>query len=69
VIYGNKDELLVYGDQFTTPDDSGIRDYIHVEDLASAHVGKIKSELGWIAKYDHSDLTYQSCLDWYRKII
>ncbi|MBW4561964.1 MAG: UDP-glucose 4-epimerase GalE [Mojavia pulchra JT2-VF2] len=31
-------ELRIYGTDFPTPDGTGIRDYIHVEDLAAAHV-------------------------------
>jgi UDP-glucose 4-epimerase len=35
---GERDELLLYGDDYPTPDGSCIRDYIHVADLASAHL-------------------------------
>lgn len=35
---GELDELLVHGDDYDTPDGTCIRDYIHVVDLASAHV-------------------------------
>ncbi|MCI6216747.1 MAG: UDP-glucose 4-epimerase GalE [Bacillales bacterium] len=34
--------LKVYGDDYPTPDGSGIRDYIHVVDLALGHVATIK---------------------------
>ena len=34
---GKRDELLVYGDDYDTPDGTCIRDYVHVEDLARAH--------------------------------
>lgn len=34
--------LKVYGDDYPTPDGSGIRDYIHVVDLALGHVTTIK---------------------------
>ena len=34
--------LKVYGDDYPTPDGSGIRDYIHVVDLALWHVATIK---------------------------
>jgi len=33
-----RDEVAIFGDDFNTPDGSGIRDYIHIEDLASAHI-------------------------------
>lgn len=35
---GKRDELSVYGDDYPTEDGSCIRDYIHVVDLAKAHV-------------------------------
>jgi UDP-glucose 4-epimerase len=35
---GKLDTLQVYGDDYPTPDGTCIRDYIHVEDLAEAHV-------------------------------
>jgi UDP-glucose 4-epimerase len=39
---GVRDELKVYGDDYNTPDGSCIRDYLHVVDLAKAHVVAIK---------------------------
>jgi UDP-glucose 4-epimerase len=35
---GLRDELKVFGDDYNTPDGSCIRDYLHVVDLAKAHV-------------------------------
>ncbi len=35
---GQRDELLLYGDDYPTPDGTCIRDYIHVGDLAAAHL-------------------------------
>lgn len=35
---GHKEEVVVYGTDFSTKDGSAIRDYIHVQDLAEAHV-------------------------------
>lgn len=37
-LYGYREKLLVFGDDYETPDGSCIRDYIHVNDLASAHI-------------------------------
>ncbi|WP_310380620.1 UDP-glucose 4-epimerase GalE [Flavobacterium sp.] len=36
--FGIRQELAVYGDDYPTPDGTCIRDYIHVVDLAKAHV-------------------------------
>ena len=35
---GIREEMQVFGDDYPTPDGTGIRDYIHVSDLASAHL-------------------------------
>ena len=35
---GKRDKLYIYGTDYDTPDGTGIRDYIHVEDLSSAHL-------------------------------
>jgi UDP-glucose 4-epimerase len=42
---GLRDELKVYGNDYDTPDGTGIRDYINVVDLARAHVVAIKRVL------------------------
>ena len=39
---GIREELSVFGNDYATPDGTCIRDYIHVEDLAKAHVFAIK---------------------------
>lgn len=38
VVAGKKDDIKVYGTDYTTSDGSAIRDYIHVTDLANAHI-------------------------------
>ncbi|MFD9739555.1 UDP-glucose 4-epimerase GalE [Umezawaea sp. NPDC059074] len=38
VAAGKRDEFLLFGDDYPTPDGTPVRDYIHIEDLASAHV-------------------------------
>ncbi len=37
-ILGLRDELVVFGTDYPTPDGTNVRDYIHVDDLADAHV-------------------------------
>jgi len=39
---GKREKITVYGDDYDTIDGSAIRDYIHVVDLAKAHVAAIK---------------------------
>jgi UDP-glucose 4-epimerase len=49
VAVGRLPELRVYGDDYPTPDGTGIRDYIHVVDLALGHLAaleKLKSNPG-----------------------
>ena len=41
VAVGRRDALGVYGDDYDTPDGTGVRDYIHVTDLARAHLAAI----------------------------
>ncbi|SMX41851.1 UDP-glucose 4-epimerase GalE [Octadecabacter ascidiaceicola] len=43
VATGELAELSVFGDDYDTPDGTGVRDYIHVEDLAEGHVLSLKS--------------------------
>lgn len=35
---GKRESLAIYGTDYNTPDGTGIRDYIHVDDLAAAHL-------------------------------
>ena len=42
VALGKRDELIVYGTDYDTPDGTCIRDFIHVSDLAAVHVLAVK---------------------------
>jgi len=35
---GKRDDVAIFGTDYPTPDGTGVRDYIHVEDLAAAHL-------------------------------
>lgn len=37
VALGQRERITVFGDDYPTPDGTCVRDYVHVEDLASAH--------------------------------
>lgn len=41
VSVGKRDTLFVYGNDYDTPDGTGVRDYIHIMDLAVGHVKAI----------------------------
>lgn len=45
VAIGKRPYLSVYGDDYDTPDGTGVRDYIHVVDLADGHVKAVKNIL------------------------
>lgn len=38
VALGQRDKILIFGDDYPTPDGTCVRDYIHIRDLASAHL-------------------------------
>lgn len=46
VAAGTRDALTVYGDDYPTPDGTCIRDYIHVDDLAVAHLLALEGATG-----------------------
>jgi len=41
VAVGRRERLSVFGDDYDTPDGTGVRDYIHVTDLADGHVAAL----------------------------
>jgi len=43
VALGRRDSIRIYGDDYSTPDGTCIRDYIHVSDLADAHLLALKA--------------------------
>ncbi len=42
VAVGRREKLSVFGNDYDTPDGTGVRDYIHVVDLARGHVAAVK---------------------------
>jgi len=42
VAVGKQSELLIFGDDYPTRDGTGVRDYIHVEDLALGHLATLE---------------------------
>lgn len=60
VAIGKREYVTVFGTDYDTPDGTGVRDYIHIEDLASGHIAalrkllgnsekSVKEENGWVA--------------------
>lgn len=43
VAVGRREQLSVFGDDYPTPDGTGVRDYIHVVDLARGHVKALQA--------------------------
>lgn len=43
VAVGRREELLVFGNDYPTPDGTGVRDYIHVVDLAAGHLAALET--------------------------
>jgi UDP-glucose 4-epimerase len=44
VALGKRDKVSIYGDDYDTPDGTCLRDYIHIVDLAQAHILALTSE-------------------------
>ena len=51
VAVGKLQELSIFGDDYDTPDGTGVRDYIHVVDLAKGHVLALKDNLATIGSH------------------
>ncbi|WP_394126997.1 UDP-glucose 4-epimerase GalE [Vibrio hepatarius] len=43
VAVGRRESLSVFGNDYPTPDGTGVRDYIHVMDLAEGHIAALKA--------------------------
>ena len=46
IAVGKREKLSVFGDDYPTPDGTGVRDYIHVVDLALGHIKALARALG-----------------------
>ena len=51
VAIGKRPYLNVYGGDYPTPDGTGVRDYIHVQDLAAGHVAALQALLNQGASF------------------
>lgn len=46
VAIGQREHLTIYGEDHLTPDGTGLRDYVHVVDLAESHVAALRQLSG-----------------------
>ncbi|KAM9861890.1 UDP-glucose 4-epimerase GalE [Leucobacter sp. BZR 635] len=63
VAVGKRDKLSVFGDSYPTPDGTGVRDYIHVMDLAEGHAAALERMSAGVATYNLGSGTGSSVLD------
>lgn len=52
VAVGKLDRVRVFGDDYDTPDGTGVRDYIHVVDLANGHLAALEHLAAGVAIYN-----------------
>lgn len=63
VAVGKREKLSVFGDAYPTPDGTGVRDYIHVMDLAEGHAAALERMAPGVATYNLGSGTGSSVLD------
>lgn len=63
VAVGKREQLSVFGDTYPTPDGTGVRDYIHVMDLAEGHAAALERITAGVATYNLGSGTGSSVLD------
>ena len=63
VAVGARERLRVFGDAYPTPDGTGVRDYIHVMDLAEGHVAALERSGPGVVSYNLGSGTGSSVLD------
>lgn len=52
VATGTREKLTVFGDDYDTPDGTGVRDYIHVSDLAEGHIAALTHSKPGVVAYN-----------------
>ncbi|NJN14416.1 MAG: UDP-glucose 4-epimerase GalE, partial [Planctomycetes bacterium] len=50
VAVGRRPQLTVFGNDWPTPDGTGVRDYIHVVDLALGHLAALRARIAFVAQ-------------------
>lgn len=49
---GKREKVMIFGNDYDTPDGTGVRDYIHVVDLARGHVATLERSQSGVATYN-----------------
>lgn len=52
VAVGKREKLSIFGNDWNTPDGTGVRDYIHVVDLARGHLAALEKVAGQKINYE-----------------
>ncbi|GAA1780453.1 UDP-glucose 4-epimerase GalE [Leucobacter iarius] len=63
VAVGKRERLSVFGGDYPTPDGTGVRDYIHVMDLAEGHVSALEHIAAGVTAYNLGSGTGSSVLE------
>ncbi len=63
VAVGKRERLSVFGDGYPTADGTGVRDYIHVMDLAEGHVAALEQQAAGVRTFNLGSGTGSSVLD------
>lgn len=63
VAVGKREKLSVFGDSYPTPDGTGVRDYIHVMDLAEGHAAALERMSPGVTTYNLGSGNGSSVLD------
>ena len=58
VLTGQRDRFTIFGTDYATPDGTGVRDYVHVTDLAEAHILLLRACLADPGQYHAVNLGY-----------
>jgi UDP-glucose 4-epimerase len=66
---GKRDKIYIFGDDYETPDGTCIRDYIHIRDLAQAHILALKSGISGAFNLGNGDgYSVRQVIDTARKV-
>jgi UDP-glucose 4-epimerase len=58
VLTGQRERFTIFGRDYPTPDGTGVRDYVHVTDLAEAHILLLRACLADPGQYHAVNLGY-----------